>query len=145
MSSAAATSSPSAPGADDARRIAHGLIGEDPDPFEIERWRRAVALVALPLDRPVDRRLWALARRGGPWMGLVDAGLALLDPWSPVRHRLYLMLAVLEASPSHVARFEARDTPPMAALAALAWHGVRGALRALLGLALVAGIRATTR
>lgn len=130
---------------EDARRIARALIGEDPTAEEVARWRRAVELRALPLATPRERTLWAWARRGGPWLGWVDAGLALSDPYSPVRHRLYLMLAVLEASPAHLARFEVKDVGPAAALAELAGRGLAGALRSSLGLAFVTALRALTR
>lgn len=130
---------------EDARRIARGLIGEDPTTEEAARWRRAVELRALPLATPRERMLWAWARRGEPWLGWVDAGLALTDPYSPVRHRLYLMLAVLEASPAHLARFEVRDTGPLAALAEIAGRGLAGALRSTVGLALVTALKALAR
>lgn len=68
--------------------------------------------------------------------GLVDAGLALSDPYSPVRQRACLMLAVLEASPAHVGRFEARAIPAWGWLA-LAGRGVVAAARSVAGLLLV--------
>ena len=125
----------------DARHIARALTGDDPAPDEVERWMRAVARIALPLARPIDRRLWTLARRGAAWVALVDAGLALTDPWSPVRHRFYLMLAVLEASPAHVARFEARETSPVVAVLKIGLRGALGVVRAIGGLAVVNGAR----
>ena len=130
---------------EDARRIARALVGDDPTPEEIERWRRAVEQVAPPLATARDRALWAWARRGAPWTGLVDAGLALVEPWSDVRHRLYLLLAVLEASPSHVDRFEVRDVSAAAAVVEVVLAGARGLLRSVLGVAWVLVLRTVAR
>ncbi|MEO6463701.1 MAG: hypothetical protein ABIP29_11560 [Candidatus Eisenbacteria bacterium] len=130
---------------EDARRIARALIGEEPTAEEVARWRRAVELRALPLETLRERTLWAWARRGGPWLGWVDAGLALRDPYSPVRHRLYLMLAVLEASPSHLARFEVKEVGPATALAEIAGRGLAGTLRSTVGIAFVTALRVLAR
>jgi hypothetical protein len=120
----------------DADRIARHLIGEAPSEAEAARWIEAVRRRAAPLATARDRRLWELAMRH-PWrIGLVDAGLALVDPHSPVRHRLFLMLAILEASPRHCARF-LPASHSRAALAALALRGVAAALRGAAGWALV--------
>jgi hypothetical protein len=119
-----------------ARAIARQLIGEDPSGIEIARWRSAVALRAAPLARERDRRLWRLIETRPAWIGIVDAGLALTDPGSPVRHRIYLMLAVLEASPAHTRRFLSRDFPRLALLA-LAGRMALAAVRAACGAVLV--------
>jgi hypothetical protein len=120
----------------EAGLIARYLLGEAPRPEEAERWAHAVESAAAPLERARDRRLWALGMRSPFWLGLVDAGLALADPHSPVRHRVCLMLAVLEASPAHVRKFESRDEP-WSALPALAGRGILAALRSAGGFALV--------
>lgn len=118
-----------------ARALGRHLVGGDPTPGETARWLGAVADLS-PLAHPRDRRLWALAREA-PWLlGPIDAGLAWVDPYSPVRQRLTLMLAVLEASPHHLTAFAARELGPRVWLH-LAWHGVRGGLRAAAGLLLV--------
>jgi hypothetical protein len=133
------------PTPEDALRIGRAIVGETPTAEEIARWIDAVATVALPLAGARDARLWRLARRGGPWTNLVDAGLGLLDPHSPVRHRLYLMLAVLEASPAHVRRFEPRATSPAAAMLGLFARGALGAVRAVVGAVVVAWAGALAR
>lgn len=139
------TTDSAVPSVEDARRIARALVGDDPTPDETARWQDAVATVALPLAGPGDRALWDVARRGGAGLGLVDAGLAFLEPYSPVRHRLYLMLAVLEASPAHVPRFEAGDRPAGAVLASLAARGALAVVRSLAGLVVVGAYRAFAR
>ncbi len=125
-----------APGEREGALLALHLIGEPARPEEIERWRRAIEVRGVTLERERDRRLWALMLRA-PWLiGVVDAGLALADPHSPVRHRLYLMLAVLEASPAHTRHFLPSRFPRVW-LAGLALRVAAAALRSALGLALV--------
>jgi hypothetical protein len=89
-------------------------------------------------ETPRDRRLWAMAMRHRWLLGPTDAGLAWLDPHSPVRHRLVLMLAVLEASPHHHRRFLASPWP-RAALIGLGLKAVRAALRVVVGVVWVRG------
>ena len=72
-----------------------------------------------------------------PWsIGPLDAGLALSDPESPLRFRLCLMMAVLEASPAHCRSFLPAPYPKVALLG-LALRMAAAALRSGLGLAMV--------
>jgi hypothetical protein len=134
------TNAPGGSALDDrtARAIARQLIGEDPSAAEISRWRSAVTARCAPLERERDRRLWRLIETRPAWIGVVDAGLALTDSSSPVRHRLYLMLAVLEASPAHARRFLPRDYPRFT-LIALAARMALAAARGVCGAVLVRG------
>jgi hypothetical protein len=124
--------------------IARHLVGEAALPEEIARWREAVRVHGAGAERERDRRLWSLIARRPALIGVVDAGLALFDPHGPVRHRLFLMLAILEASPGHTARFLPRPYPRLA-LAGLALRMALAALRSALGLALVAAYAARFR
>jgi len=120
----------------EAQRFARYLIGEPPRPEEIERYRRAVELRGAVPRTERDRRLLERMIRH-PWtIGPLDAGLALTDPDSPVRFRLCLMMAVLEASPAHCRRFLPAPYPKRA-LAGLALRMAVAALRSALGFALV--------
>ncbi|OGF23068.1 MAG: hypothetical protein A2V63_09400 [Candidatus Eisenbacteria bacterium RBG_19FT_COMBO_70_11] len=121
---------------DEAALLARYLVGETPRPQEAERYREAVRLRGVELARARDRRLWDLMMRRPAMIGVVDAGLALTDPHSPVRHRIYLMLAILEASPAHCRHFLPAPYPRVR-LAGVAWRGALAALRALAGIALV--------
>ena len=72
-----------------------------------------------------------------PWLiGPLDAGLALTDPESPVRFRLCLMLAVLEASTAHCRHFLPAAVPRVEFLA-LALRMAAAAARSAFGLAMV--------
>ena len=120
----------------EASVLARYLIGEEPRPEEAVRYALAIEAAALPLERERDRRLWALAMRTPSALGFVDAGLALTDPYSPVRQRVCLMLAVLEASPAHTRHFLSAAYP-RAALLGLGLRMAGAALRSACGLALV--------
>jgi len=120
----------------EAQGFARYLIGEPPAPAEIERYRRAVEIRGAEPRTGRDRRLLECMVRH-PWtIGPIDAGLALTDPESPVRFRLCLMLAVLEASPAHCARFLPAPYP-RTALFGLALRMAGAALRSVLGVAMV--------
>jgi len=121
---------------DAARCLARALVGEDPAPEEAARFEQAVRLRAPVLGSARDHALWRLAMRGPQWTRLVDAGLAIADPWSPVRLRVCLMLAILEASPHHVRRFLPEPWSPWTPPALLA-RAALAAARAALGLVLV--------
>jgi hypothetical protein len=120
--------------------VARRLIGRDPVDAERTRYADAVARRALPLSAR-EQRLWQLMLRR-PWaFNAVDGALALTRPASPIRQRGYIMLAVLEASPHHTDLFLSRPRPrPRVALSVLAATGA-GALRALLGLLVIAATR----
>lgn len=120
----------------EAQCFACYLIGEPPTPEEIERYRRAVTLRGAEPRTARDRRLLERMIRH-PWtIGPLDSGLALTDPESPVRFRLCLMLAVLEASPAHCRRFLPAPYP-RTALFGLALRMAAAALRLVLGTAMV--------
>lgn len=120
----------------EAERFARYLIGESPRPEEVERYCRAVESCGAVPERERDRRLLEAMDRH-PWtIGPLDAGLALTDPESVVRHRLCLMLAVLEASPHHCRRFLPAPYPRIVLLG-LALRMSGAALRSALGLVMV--------
>lgn len=121
--------------------LARHLIGEPPTAAEIARWRDAIAARGAALERERDRRLWRLIVAAPALAGPVDAGLALTDPHSPVRHRLCLLLAVLEASPVHTRRFLPREIGALGWLA-LGARMVRAGFRSALGVVLVRGAAA---
>ena len=125
------------PSAREAESLARYMIGEPPAPAEVERDRRAVEIRDAAPRTERDRRLLERALvHSSAAIGPLDAGLALVDPESPVRFRLCLMLAVLEASPAHCRRFLPAPYPK-AALLGLALRMAVAAARSVLGIAMV--------
>jgi len=119
-----------------AQVLALALVREEPTGEESARFEDAVRVQAPELVSPRDRALWKTALRGPGWTRLVDAGLAFADPYSPVRHRICLMLAILEASPHHARRF----LPARWSLATpfeVGVAGTLGVLRVMVGLLMV--------
>lgn len=116
--------------------VARCLIGREPTDGERARYADAVARQTTALHGR-DARLW---RRivTYPWLyNAVDGALALIQPASPIRHRTYLMLAVLEASPAHAELFLARARPRPLVVVSVVATAVAGAARTVLGLVVI--------
>jgi hypothetical protein len=78
-----------------------------------------------------------------PWaIGALDGALALCDRGAPLRQRLLLMAAILEARPQYCDDFLPRERTAIEA-AAVALRVVRAGLLAIGGFALVAMVRRT--
>ncbi len=89
-----------------------------------------------------DRKLLAFVLKH-PWsLGLIDGGLALLDPQSEVRKRIYVMFAVLETQPEFWQDFLPASRNPFYIFSVAAF-GLRAIFRALAGCILVALVRIT--
>ena len=88
---------------DEARRLAHYLIGVAPSEELVERYARAHAEVLRP-PTPADRAVLAFVR-AHPWsLPLLDAGTALVRGAPLLRRKLLVMMAILEATPEHADR-----------------------------------------
>ena len=109
---------------------------EEPTGEEAARFEDAVRLRAPELTNERDRALWRLATRSPGHVRLVDAGLAFTDPCSEVRHRIGLMLAILEASPHHARRFLPARWTALTPFE-IAGAGFAGVFRVLAGLIVV--------
>lgn len=120
--------------------IARCLIGRDATDAERRRYAEAVTRHATPLTGR-EARLWRRMIAHPGLYNAVDGALALTRPGSPIRQRGYTMLAVLETSTEHVDLFIARERPRARVALSLAIAGSAGALRALLGLVVVAVTR----
>lgn len=117
----------------EARCFARYLVGRTPSTEVQARYALAMGTTP-PAGR--DAALLGLARRRPRTIGLLDGGLALVDPHAELRRRLYVMLAILESTPEHCDRFlPAARGPAYVLLVALA--GLRGALRGAAGVLLL--------
>jgi len=69
-------------------------------------------------------------------IGYIDSGLALINPTSEARKRLYIMLAILEASVDYHHLFLAKKRSPIYIIMIL-YTGLRAVAKALIGMLLV--------
>ncbi len=118
----------------DAAVLTRYLLGCDPDDRERQLFARAARQA--PLSSPSEQRQWRFAIRHAGWLPYLDAALARAAPTGAVRHRLLLMLAILEASPRHAAHFLPAPFGPGGVLVLL-WTGALGVWHALIGAALL--------
>lgn len=139
---------PPAP-ATEAVRFARYLLGVEPAAELVERYVRADATLFGPSDPPsdADRAVLALAA-ARPWtLPLLDAGTAVVPGAPRLRHKLLVMMAILETTPAHAARTAQVDggiARPRLALA-LARHGLTAACKLVAGVALTAVVTARAR
>jgi len=111
------------------------LLGTAPSEDALRLFERAAARLP-PLDDR-ETRLVAFLLRNRWAIGPVDAALALIRPASPVRGRVFLMLAVLECLPEYAPRFLPARRSPFEHLR-IAGHALRALGRALVGMVVLA-------
>ena len=125
----------------EARSITRYLLNAEPAEQLIERYVRAnTALleVSKASTIPAELQFWQRHPRA---LSLLDAGLGLRHPQSIVRQKIYIMVALLEATPTFAEFFLRPPQPLPPLLRVLMWHSVHTVLRCLVGLLLLAWIR----
>ena len=120
---------------DEARVISHYLIGAEPSEQSIALYVNAIRAESSPPSHS-DRKLIAVAHKRPGFLGLLDAGLALLRPQALLRRRIYLMFAILEATPEHHQRFLPVNRPRRYVIALIA-RALAGIGKAIVGAGLV--------
>ena len=88
----------------EVERMGRYLVGCAPGPTLAARYVRALDRLRIDIA-PDEERAWRLARRWPSLLRIVDGGLALVKPSASIRHRLHILLAILEASPDHCDAF----------------------------------------
>ena len=84
--------------------VGHYLLNQTPAKESVNLFAESL----LSLNQKVnnyDERLFNFIDRHHWSIGLIDSGVAVLRPDSEVRHRIYLMLAILEVNPKYNRRF----------------------------------------
>lgn len=115
----------------DCELICHYLIDRKPTGELIGRYREAMRVKFS--DRALSDVEWCWLRRHPRALPFLDAAAGLLQPSSPLRQRVYLMMAILEAAPALSDRFlpRARSTPVL--LVEVGWNVARAATKAIVG------------
>lgn len=117
----------------------HYLTGSHGTGYVIQKYLAGHA--AMPAagrrgDLLIDRWLLVVARAGPTGARLADSYARILRPHGPLRHRLVLLLAILENSPGYHERLDhATIGSPVGILLELGLTGAGFVLRLLLGLA----------
>ena len=108
------------------------------NPELAHRYARALRTRNVPVTSR-DRRILRFVAARPALLPFVDGGLALRYPTSELRRRLFVMAAILEATPDHAERFLPVGRSPLyVAFAAVA--AVRAAFRGAIGTVLIGWI-----
>jgi len=89
---------------DEAEVIARYLIGISPTAEEKQRYGQAAAECGLRMNES-EAALWARMMNHPSLIAPIDSALALRNPLSPIRQRIFIMLAILEATPRNANLF----------------------------------------
>ena len=127
----------SADALDEARLFSRYLVGREAPPEVLERYTEALDRLPLAPRDARDRSLLRFVRRH-PWsLPLLDAALGVAWRDSPLRARLLLMLALLEATVEHAGDFLPQPGARFAVVARVAASAGLGALEIVGGLLLL--------
>jgi len=83
-----------------------------------------------------DKKLLQFILRNNWSIGLVDSGLALLNPTSEIRRRIYVLYAILESMPEYHSRFLPKQRSPFY-LFTIAFAGIRAVTKGIVGSLLI--------
>lgn len=84
----------------EANAIANYLIKSEVDSDLISKYSNAINQLDTSLSQE-DEKLFKLCIRKPFLLPLVDSGLALIEPFSTIRKRIYVMNCILEATPKY--------------------------------------------
>jgi hypothetical protein len=115
------------------------LLKQSPDAQTKERYAVAMARSVQPITSQDSKLLQFCVAHPGA-IGAVDGGLALTQPTSEIRRRLYIMFAVLESSPLY-AHYFLPQKRSWFYLAYCFWVGVHASARAVAGVVLLKALR----
>lgn len=113
----------------EAEAITYYLIGKSPRDKERKLYAEAMQKMDITLIG-YERELWDMIMKRRWMFVLADGGLALLAPHSQLRRKIYVMLAILEASPAYANKFLSKEYSQMYWVVI----GVRGVLAGIKGL-----------
>ena len=88
----------------EAQVLSKYLIGEKCTEDTIRHYIEAVHKLNAILNKS-EQKTWERMMRSTFYLKLVDSGLAIVNPQSPLRKRIFIMLTLLESSPDHVKCF----------------------------------------
>ena len=87
-----------------------------------------------------ENALWKSMMKSKGRMASIDAGLALKEPNNQVRRKIFIMLAILEASPNYTSYFLSKNYS-FFYIFNLGLVGIRAGWRAMIGVVIVKNIK----
>lgn len=88
----------------DANKLSWYLIGKQVGAEVIDRYEMAVQIKQLSMNLS-EQKIWSLMLNYNIVLASVDSCLALSNRHSPIRQRIFIMLAILEAHPDYFYSF----------------------------------------
>jgi nucleoside-diphosphate-sugar epimerase len=107
------------------------------------RYAQAIERLKIELDLE-ERRLWRMVDRYPSLLRIIDGGLAFLKPHGGIRRKIYMMLAILEASPEYADEFLPKKCTRLHLLGLMA-VGLRAGLAAVAGVLFIKVINLSWR
>ncbi len=89
---------------DEAQALTKYLIGENATKEVVDLYTLALGRIDITLSRKELKR-WDKMIKNAFLLKVIDSGLAILDKCNPIRKRIFLMLAILEAQPNYCTHF----------------------------------------
>lgn len=111
------------------------LLGVSPNHTVKNLYIRAIQATS-PTITAGDKKLLRFVLKNNWSIGLVDSGLAFLNPGSELRRRLYTLLAVLESDPEYADHFLTKKRNPIYLIIVLL-SGVRAVIKTICGSLLI--------
>lgn len=107
------------------------LIRKDAEPAIVARYVDSIGNQPIDLSAKDKRTLHFVGKN--PWaIKYIDAVHSLRSPHSELRRRLFILLAILEASPAYTDLFLPKDQK-QSYFVYVAWSGTKGGIKAFLG------------
>lgn len=111
---------------------------QGPDDKSLQLYKEALKVHALPLGKR-EEKFFRLSAKYPFLIPFIDGGLALTEPHSPYRQRLYIILTILETRPEFFPLLSSSSDlgSPRISFFKAFWVGARSAIRGVLGVILV--------
>ena len=88
----------------EAKILSKYLVGKECSEEIIQRYQEAANKLNAGLN-DTEQKTWNKMLSSSFYLKLIDSGLAISNPQSALRKRIFIMLAILEASPDFTASF----------------------------------------
>lgn len=111
------------------------LLGLSPNHTVKKLYNHAIQATS-PTITASDKKLLTFVLKNNRSIGLVDSGLAFLNPGSELRRRLFILFAILESDPEYADHFLTRKCNPIY-LIIVVLSGVRAVIKTILGSLLI--------